>query len=164
MKFKQRTASTKRPISRVVLLIVTAAFVMSAAPAQAAPVAAGSSTASDATQIRQAVPQGLDAPFAAAEQVANPAIVGAIILCSSGAAGNVGFGVLERLISEGNVGRARELLADAIIGCATPIVGAIAWRVCRRVPPCRNAVDRALNAAIDRIIREIQGGLVAPSQ
>ncbi|MDI6103019.1 hypothetical protein QLQ12_30835 [Actinoplanes sp. NEAU-A12] len=85
------------------------------------------------------------------------AIAGALTVCAAGAAGSVGFGTLQRLIAEGKLGNARELLADAIVGCVTPIVGTVAYRACKLIPACKRAVDRALNAAIDRIIREIQG-------
>lgn len=116
------------------------------------------SASSSEAPVLQEEPVVLDdgaGPESRALPVIPAAIAGAIAICATGAIGTVGLETLNRLIAEGNVGTARQLLADAITGCVAGAGLGLALKACRAFSPCKRALNSAVSRAVDALLKTL---------
>lgn len=151
----------KRMLALAALPAVVATFVMSAAPAaQAAPTAATVTAEVTADLFTPEEVAELTREWDAAQRSSGGVqaraipvvIVGAITICAATAVGSVGQQVVENLIADGKVGEAKKLIASAISGCVFGVATAGAGALCKAFPPCRRAVQKAIEKAAQKII------------
>lgn len=169
-----RAERTGRPVGRLMLHpVVVAVVAVLVTLAHAAPALAGAPVGQrtepeqnllapslgDVSRVDSLVlsiaPDGSRMVGDYAPRVIPAVIAGAITVCAAAAIGAVGIGTLNRLIAEGSIGTARQLLADAISGCVSSIAGGLAVRACRAFSPCRSALNSAISRAVDALIRTL---------
>jgi hypothetical protein len=89
-------------------------------------------------------------------QVIPAVIVGALTICAGTAVVSVGQQVIENLIAEGKSGTAKQLIAKAISGCVFGVATVGVGAACRVFPPCRKAVQTAIEKAAQRIVDRLR--------
>lgn len=145
-------------LTMVAILASTIAAVsfMSAAPAHAAPVRSDAAVSSPEALVQTLTKELQQAPAGDTSATAIPAaLVGVIALCGGTALASVGQSVIRNLIAQGNIGRARDLLAEAVAGCVFGVAGGAVGAACRVFPPCRRAVTTAIEKVVRKIIDEL---------